>query len=146
MVLSKRPLVKNTKSTKNSMQQRSLILFDSAINSPKTRESYIGYLNEFRDFLSSKVMIHSLRLNQKKLREMIENFIISQKNYFVFFCTSFLLDSCLCSLRLFCLDVPPILCPWGNFLVISIHFFPIVILNLCSFFFLILVTSVSSCR
>jgi hypothetical protein len=31
MVLSKRPLVKNTKSAKTSMQQRSLVLFDSAI-------------------------------------------------------------------------------------------------------------------
>ena len=32
----------------------------------------------------------------------------------------FLLDSCLRSLRLFCLAPPPILCPLGNFLVISI--------------------------
>jgi len=47
MVLSKRPLVKNTKSAKTSMQQRSLVLFDSAIKPPKTRDSYIGYLNEF---------------------------------------------------------------------------------------------------
>jgi len=36
------------------MQQRSFILFDSAIKSPKTREPYIGYLTEFQDFFIHK--------------------------------------------------------------------------------------------
>ena len=78
MVLSKRPLVKNTKSNLNSMQQRSFILFDSAIKSPKTRESYIGYLNEFRDFFIIKSYDKLIEIAPKKLQEMLENFIISQ--------------------------------------------------------------------
>jgi integrase/recombinase XerD len=78
MVLSKRPLVKNTKSNLNSMQQRSFILFDSAIKSPKTRESYIGYLNEFRDFFIIKSYDKLIEIEPKKLQEMLENFIISQ--------------------------------------------------------------------
>ena len=78
MVLSKRPLVKNTKSNLNSMQQRSFILFDSAIKSPKTRESYIGYLNEFRDFFIIKNYDKLIEIAPKKLQEMLENFIISQ--------------------------------------------------------------------
>ena len=80
MVLSKRPLVKNTKSAKTSMQQRSLVLFDSGIKSPKTRDSYIGYLNEFRDFFIIKSYDSLIEIEPKKLQEMLENFMMYQKN------------------------------------------------------------------
>ena len=80
MVLSKRPLVKNTKSTKHSMQQRSLVLFDSAIESPKTRDSYIGYLDGFQDFFIIKSYYSLVEIEPKKLQEMLENFMMYQKN------------------------------------------------------------------
>ena len=78
MVVSRKPLVNSAKSNLNSMQQRSFILFDSAIKSPKTRESYIGYLNEFRDFFIIKNYDKLIEIAPKKLQEMLENFIISQ--------------------------------------------------------------------
>ena len=78
MVVSRKPLVNSAKSNLNSMQQRSFILFDSAIKSPKTRESYIGYLNEFRDFFIIKSYDKLIEIAPKKLQEMLENFIISQ--------------------------------------------------------------------
>ena len=78
MVLSKRPIVKNSKSAKNSMQQRSLVLFRSGIKTQRTRESYIGYLNEFRDFFIIKSYDKLIEIEPKKLQEMLENFIISQ--------------------------------------------------------------------
>jgi len=72
MVLSKRPLVKNTKSTKHYMQQHSLILFDSAIMFPKTRDSYIGYLNKFQDFFLLKSYDSLFEIDPKKLQEILE--------------------------------------------------------------------------
>ena len=80
MVLSKRPIVKNAKSAKNSMQQRSLILFHSAIKSEKTRESYMRYLNQFRDFFIIKSFDKLLEIESKKLQEMLEDFILYQSN------------------------------------------------------------------
>ena len=80
MVLSKRPIVKNAKSAKNSMQQRSLILFHSAIKSEKTRESYMRYLNQFRDFFIIKSFDKLLEIEPKKLQEMLEDFILYQSN------------------------------------------------------------------
>ncbi len=80
MVLSKRPIVNNAKSAKNSMQQRSLILFHSAIKSEKTRESYMRYLNQFRDFFIIKSCDKLLEIEPKKLQEMLEDFILYQSN------------------------------------------------------------------
>ncbi len=78
MVSSKRLLVKNTKSTKNLMHQRSLVLFDSAIKSSKTLEAYHGYLDEFKDHFILKSFDHLVGIEPKKLQEMLENFIMSQ--------------------------------------------------------------------
>ena len=65
------------------MQQRSLILFHSAIKSKKTRQSYIGYLNEFLDFFIIKSFDKLLEIEPKKIQEMLENFVcISQINVF----------------------------------------------------------------
>ena len=80
MVLSKRPIVNNAESAKNSMQQRSLILFHSAIKSEKTRESYMRYLNQFRDFFIIKSFDKLLEIEPKKLQEMLEDFILYQSN------------------------------------------------------------------
>ena len=81
MVSLKRLLVKSTKSTKNSLNQRSFILFDSAIKSPQTRESYIGYLNEFRDFFIIKSYDKLIGIEPKKLQEMLENFVMYQTKH-----------------------------------------------------------------
>ena len=80
MVLSKRPIVNNAKSAKNSMQQRSIILFHSAIKSQKTRQSYTGYLNEFLDFFMIKSHDKLIGIEPKKLQEMLEDFILYESN------------------------------------------------------------------
>ena len=80
MVLSKRPIVKNIKSAKNSMQQRSIILFHSAIKSQKTRQSYTGYLNEFLNFFIIKSFDKLLEIEPKKIQEMLENFVMYESN------------------------------------------------------------------
>ena len=80
MVFSKRPIVINTKSAKNSMQQRSIILFHSAIKSQKTRQSYTGYLNEFLNFFIIKSFDKLLEIEPKKIQEMLENFIMYESN------------------------------------------------------------------
>jgi integrase len=80
MVLSKRLIVKNAKSAKNSMQQRSIILFHSAIKSQKTRQSYTGYLNEFLDFFMIKSHDKLIGIEPKKLQEMLEDFILYESN------------------------------------------------------------------
>ncbi len=61
------------------MQQRSFILFDSAIKSPQTRQSYLRYLAEFRDFFILKSYDSILEIKPEKLQVMIENFILHQK-------------------------------------------------------------------
>ena len=80
MVFSKRPIVINTKSAKNSMQQRSIILFHSAIKSQKTRQSYTGYLNEFLNFFIIKSFDKLLEIEPKKIQEMLENFVMYESN------------------------------------------------------------------
>jgi len=62
------------------MQQRSFILFDSAIKSPQTRYYYTRYLAEFRDFFILKSYDSLLEIETKKLQEMLENFMMYQKN------------------------------------------------------------------
>ena len=78
-VFSKISLVNSTKFSKNSMQQRSLILFDSAIKSPQTRKCYIYALNEFRDFFIIKSYDDLIGIDPKKLQEMLENFMLYQR-------------------------------------------------------------------
>ena len=80
MVLSRRLIVKNAKPAKNSMQQRSIILFHSAIKSQKTRQSYTGYLNEFLDFFMIKSHDKLIGIEPKKLQEMLEDFILYESN------------------------------------------------------------------
>ena len=80
MVLSKRPIVKSSNSAKNSMQQRSIVLFHSGIKSQQTRESYTRYLNEFRDFFIIKSYDKLIEIEPKKIQEMLENFLMYQSN------------------------------------------------------------------
>ena len=62
------------------MQQRSIILFHSAIKSQKTRQSYTGYLNEFLDFFMIKSHDKLIGIEPKKLQEMLEDFILYESN------------------------------------------------------------------
>lgn len=80
-VCSKKPLVNYTKSIHNSLNtQRSLLLFFSAIKSKHTREQYGLYLDEFRRYFIIKDYDKLIQIESKKLQEMIEDFLIYQRN------------------------------------------------------------------
>ena len=78
MVLSKRPLVKNRKSIKNSMQQHSLVMFDSALKTKATRLLYMKFVTKFKDHFIIKSFDDILTIEPKKLQEMLENYIMYQ--------------------------------------------------------------------
>jgi integrase/recombinase XerD len=61
-------------------QQRSLLLFYSAIKSEKTKKQYERYLDEFRRYFIIKNYDKLYQIEPKKLQEMIEDFVIYHKS------------------------------------------------------------------
>jgi len=80
-VSSEKPLV-NRQNPKPTLlnQQRSLLLFYSAIRSEQTKLKYEGYLAEFLRFFIIKSFDNLVSIEQKKLQEMIEDFIMYDKS------------------------------------------------------------------
>ena len=76
MVSSKRLLVKTQNSQQNTMQQHSVLLFNSAIKSEKTRKLYIMYVNNFKDHFIIKSFDDLITIEPKKIQEMLENFVM----------------------------------------------------------------------
>jgi len=60
--------------------QRSLLLFYSAIKSDKTKFHYENYLNEFLSYFIIKNYDKLIQIPQKKLQEMIEDFVMYNKS------------------------------------------------------------------
>jgi len=80
-VSSEKPLVNRTISRPTLLnQQRSLLLFYSAIRSEKTKLKYESYLDEFLRFFIIKSFDSLVSIEQKKLQEMIEDFIMYDKS------------------------------------------------------------------
>ena len=77
-VLSKKPVVKRKNSKQNTMQQRSLLLFNSSIKSEKTRKHYIMFVDEFKDHFIIKSYDKLVAIEPKKLQEMLETFVMYQ--------------------------------------------------------------------
>ena len=87
------------KSYNNSLnQQRSLILFHSAIKSPKTKQQYQTYLNDFLKYFLIKSHDKLIQIESKKLQEMIEDYVIYHKNKG---CSASLIAGKLAALKLF---------------------------------------------
>jgi len=80
-VSQEKPLV-NRQNTQPILlnQQRSLLLFYSAIKSEKTRLTYERYLNDFLRYFIIKSYDKLVSIEQKKLQEMIEDFIMYDKS------------------------------------------------------------------
>lgn len=68
--------------SRNSLlnNQRSVILFHSAIKSEKTRQNYDGHLRRFLEYFIIKDYDSLLTINDKKLQTMIEDYLIYLKN------------------------------------------------------------------
>ena len=73
-----KPLVKNNKVQHKSMQQRSILIFNSSIKSEKTRLHYIRYVNEFKDHFIIKSYDELVAIEPKKIQEMLETFVMYQ--------------------------------------------------------------------
>ena len=72
----------NTKKIHSSSlnQQRSLLLFYSAIKSEKTKKQYDRYLEDFRRYFMIKNYDKLSQIESKKLQEMVEDFIMYHKS------------------------------------------------------------------
>ena len=75
-VPSEKPLVKCKIPSISNMQQRSILLFDSAIKSDKTRENYACQLRRFLRHYIIKDFDSLLKIKPKKTQEMIDNYIL----------------------------------------------------------------------
>ena len=81
-LLSNREQLVNTKKIRSSSlnQQRSLLLFYSAIKSEKTKKQYDRYLEDFRRYFMIKNYDKLSQIESKKLQEMIEDFVMYHKS------------------------------------------------------------------
>lgn len=98
-VFSRKPLVNRHKSNVTLMnQQRSLLLFYSGIKSEMTKKHYSYYLDEFRQYFIIKDYDKLLSIKQKKLQEMVEDFIINHKSRHI---SASYIAGKICALKLF---------------------------------------------
>jgi len=81
-LVSNREQLVNTKKIRSSSlnQQRSLLLFYSAIKSEKTKKQYDRYLEDFRRYFMIKNYDKLSQIESKKLQEMIEDFVMYHKS------------------------------------------------------------------
>jgi site-specific recombinase XerD len=77
-VFSKISLVKNNKAQNKLMQQRSVLLFNSAIKSEETMRHYTMFLDEFKDHFIIKSYDKLVTIEPKKIQEMLETFLMYQ--------------------------------------------------------------------
>jgi len=78
-VYSGKPLVKSSRIRVIPMNQRSVILFHSAIKSEKTKECYDYYLEQFKKYFIIRDFDSLLSIDSKKLQIMTEDFILYQR-------------------------------------------------------------------
>lgn len=80
-VSSQKPLVNSYRSKQKLLnQQRSLLLFYSAIKSEKTKKQYHTYLDEFLRYFIIKNYDKLSQIESKKLQEMIEDYVMYDKS------------------------------------------------------------------
>jgi len=79
-VFSRKPLVKSSSIRVKLLNQRSIILFHSAIKSEYTKKQYQGYLDKFLKYFIIKDFDSLTKIEPKKLQSMIEDFVIYHKD------------------------------------------------------------------
>ena len=75
-VLSKKPLVNSKFTMNNSLNQRSLLLYHSAIKSEKTQRQYDYQLKCFKEYSAIKSFDKLVEIEPKKLQTMIEDYVM----------------------------------------------------------------------
>ena len=76
----KKPLVNTKKTSHNSLNQRSIVMFHSGIKSEMTKKHYSYFINEFREHYLIKNHDKLLEIDLKKLQEMLEDFVIYERS------------------------------------------------------------------
>ena len=61
------------------MKQRSILLFENSIKSEATKVEYLKNLNRFKDFYKLKDYDSILGIENKKLQEMVEDYVMDMK-------------------------------------------------------------------
>jgi site-specific recombinase XerD len=80
-VSQKKPLVNSSKLYSNLLNhQRSILLFYSGIKSEVTKKQYEKYLKEFLNYFIIKDYDKLAQIRQKKLQEMVEDFVMYDKS------------------------------------------------------------------
>ena len=97
-VYSEKPFVNSNGIRDISLNQRSLIIFHSAINSKYTKESYDKLLNQFTKYYIIKDSDSLVSIKPKKLQTMIEDYVMYLRSEDKSHST---INSTLCSLNLF---------------------------------------------
>ena len=93
-----KPLVKSSRIRVIPMNQRSVILFHSAIKSEKTKECYDYYLEQFKKYFIIKDFDSLVSIDSKKLQEMIEDYVLYHRRENK---SHSLIKTIVCSLELF---------------------------------------------
>ena len=97
-VYSRKPFVKSDGIRDISLNQRSLLVFHSAINSKYTKKSYDRLLKQFTKYYIIKDFDSLLTIESKKLQTMIEDYVMYLRSEDKSYST---INSTLCSLNLF---------------------------------------------
>ena len=97
-VLNPKPLVKSNSIPIKLLNQRSIILFHSAIKSKKTQHNYDLFLEQFKKYFIIKDFDSLLSIDSKELQKMVEDYVLyhrsQDKSYG-------LINGMVCSLSLF---------------------------------------------
>ena len=97
-VCSVKPFVKSNGIHVKLLNQRSLILFHSAIKSEKTKHNYDLFLEQFKKYFIIKDFDSLLSIDSKKLQIMIEDYVLYQRSHDKSYG---LVNGMVCSLSLF---------------------------------------------
>ena len=106
-VLNAERLVKSNSIPSNPMQ-KSVLLFQSAIRSDKTKYLYMKTLEKFREHFIIKDYDSFVSIDSKKFQEMIEDYVLYLRSRDLSYGS---VHNAICSLKLFC-SMNDIVCNW----------------------------------
>jgi len=106
-VVSGKPFVKSSSIPSNPMQ-KSVIMFQSAIKSEKTKKLYMQTLEKFREHFIIKDYDSLVSIESKKIQEMIEDYVLYLRSEDLGYG---FVHNAICSLKLF-FSMNDIVCNW----------------------------------
>ena len=102
-----KPFVKSS-SIQDIPMQKSIIMFQSAIKSDKTKKLYMQTLEKFREYFIIRDYDSFVSIDSKKFQEMIEDYVLHLRSEDLGYGS---IHNAICSLKLFC-SMNDIVCNW----------------------------------